>query len=208
MSVIFKDIIRSSRFFRIGNLVRETKARVGFGSLSGIFAVRASRRKPVGIPGDLDFVGRDDDDDAVEAPAPIGQHTFFFAARAGIPLHLEDERRLDDGHGRRIARENLVHPLPLRVDDGGMDNRIEVVEPATLKGQLSEMSAVQAAIRGNHVRTEGADNFGVDRLARLHHLAAQLIGFDDVGAQFAQITRNGALAAAQSACESDSKHVE
>lgn len=201
-SCVFNDIVCVCCFFRIGNLVGETEAGIGFGSL----AACDLRGNSGGIAGDFDFVGRGDDDDAVNAPAPIGQHALFFAAGAGVAHHLEDERRLNDGYGCRIVRQNLVHPMPLRRDYGGMDNGVELVETATLKSQLGQTRAAEAAIGADDLWAEGADNFGVDGLAGLHQLPAQFIGFDHVGAQFAQVARDSAFAAAQAAGEPDAKH--
>ena len=60
------------------------------------------------VAGDLEFVGRGDDDDAIDAAAPVGEDAFRFAAGAGVAHHFKDQRRFDDGDGGGIAREDLV----------------------------------------------------------------------------------------------------
>jgi hypothetical protein len=66
----------------------------------------------------------------------------------------------------------------------------------TLKGHLGQPRAIQSTIGVNDLRAEDADNLRENRLPRLHQLPAQLIGLDDLRAQRAQHSRNGALAAA------------
>ena len=54
--------------------------------------------------------------------------------------------------------------------------------------------------------TEVADDLVEDRLARLHQLAAQSVGLDDLRAELAQHGGDGAFAAAEAAGEAYAKH--
>jgi hypothetical protein len=66
-----------------------------------------------------------------------------------------------------------------------MHDGIEVVEAAALEGQFGQTGAVETAIGGDDFRTKGADNLTIDGLAGLHHLAAERVGLNDVGAELA-----------------------
>ena len=135
------------------------------------------------------LVGRGDEDDAVNATAPVGEDAFLFAAGTGVADYLKDKRGLDDSDGRGIAGEDLFHPLLLGGDDGRMDDGVEVVEAATLEGELSETGAVDSAVWAHDFGAECADDLGVDGLAGFHHLAAKRVGFNDVGAEFTEKCR-------------------
>ncbi len=80
-----------------------------------------------------------------------------------------------------------------------MHNGVQFVQPPALKGQFSQPRAIQSAIRRDDLRTKRPHNFRINRLPRLHQRPAQLIGLDNLSAQFAQGGGNGALAAAQPA---------
>src|SRR5208337_4329584 len=116
--------------------------------------------------------------------------------------HFKDERRLYDGNGGGILREDLVHPLLLGGDHGRVNDGVEVVEAAALEGEFGEADAIEAAIGAYDFRAECADDLGVDKVAGFHHFAAEGVGFNNVRAQFTQECGDGAFAAAEAACES------
>jgi hypothetical protein len=87
-----------------------------------------------------------------------------------------------------------------------MDDGIQFICTTGLKGQFRQAGTVQAAIRGDYLRTEDADNFVKNGLAWFHECAAQGIGLDDRCAEFAEISGDGAFAAAQAAGKADSQH--
>jgi hypothetical protein len=189
---VFEDVVGAGGFVGVGNLVAEADAGFsGSGSLGGGIGAYAS-----GVAGYFGFVGGCDDDDAVDAVAPVGEDGFGFAAGAGVALDLKDQRRLDDGYGGGIASEDFGHPAALLGDDGGMDDGVEFLQAAALEGKIGEVEAVEAAVRGNDFRTEDTDDLGKDGLAGLHEGAAQLVGFDDLSAEFAEYGGYGAFAAA------------
>lgn len=194
---VVKDIVGLGGLFGIGDLVAEAEAGVGFGGV----ADGTGGRDAGGVTGDLEVVGRGDDDDAVDAAAPVGEDGFRFAAGAGVADDFEDEGGFDDGNGGGVAREDLVHHAALKVDDGGMDDGVELLEPVAREGELSEARAVEMAVWGEDFRAEGADDFGEDGLAGLHEVAAKGVGFDDLSAVFTEHGGDGGFAAAEAAGE-------
>ena len=94
----------------------------------------------------FDFVGCGDHNDAIDPSPPVGKHALFLASGEGVAHHLKDQRRLDHGHGRGIAREDLVHPPPLGFNGGRVDDGVQLLQAAFAEGQLSEAGAVEAAI--------------------------------------------------------------
>ena len=176
----------------IGDLVRETDA----GVFLGDGAADGGCADACGITLDLELIGSDDHDDAVDATAPICEKCLAFAASAGIAFNFEDQSRLDYGYGCGIGGEAGFHPLALGGDDGRMDDGVQFIESPTLKSEGGEAGAGEATGGCDDVGAEGTDDFGIDLLARFHEGAAQVVGFDDVCAQFAQNACDGALAAA------------
>ena len=73
--------------FGIGNLAGEPDA----GVAGGCFAGRAGLGDTGGVASNLDVVGRSEDDDVIEAPAPVGKNSCLLAAGAGVTLHFEDQ---------------------------------------------------------------------------------------------------------------------
>src|ERR1700740_181112 len=141
--------------------MRQTVACVGFGSFAG--GVR--KTEPVNETLDLQVVRRSDNNDAIDAAAPVGKYGFALAAPAGIALRLKDERRDDDGDSSWIALKDLVQPPHLNVNDGGMDGGFQFIDPATTKGQFGEMCAVKLAIGAYDFIAEDAHDFIEDGLA-------------------------------------------
>ncbi len=146
------------------------------------FAVRG--RDAGGVAGDLECIGRGNDNDAIDAAAPAGQSALAFAAGAGIAHHFKDQRRLDDGNSPGIARKDLVHPLVLGLDHGRMDDGVQLLQAAFAKGKLGQAGAVELAVGVDHLRAKMLDDCRIDRLAGLHQRAAKLIGFNHVSAEF------------------------
>ena len=68
-------------------------------------------------------------------------------AGASVALHFKDQRRHHHCHRRRIAHENLVHPSPLRLNHRRMHDRVQLLQPSPLKGQLGQPRPIQPAIR-------------------------------------------------------------
>ena len=199
----FQEHSRRGRLFRH----RESGARGGGARrLRRLRGPGRSGADAGGIAGDLELVGSGDDDDAIKAATPIGKDTILFAAGAGIALHFEDQRGLDYGYGGGIARKDVIHPSLLGAMTAGWTMAFSSLRRPPWKAN----SARRARFRRPSGLTTSGPNARtiscIDLLAGLHQLAAQLIGFDDLGAQFAQVARDGALAAAQTAGESYSQH--
>src|ERR1700723_4768867 len=83
---------------------------------------------------------------------------------------------------------------------------IQLLHTVAIECQLGQPGAIQPAIGIDHPRAKDADDLGIDTLARLHERAAQLVGFDHLGAQRAQQAGYRAFAAAQAAGEPYAQH--
>ncbi len=95
-------------------------------------------------------------------------------ARA-FTLCLKDERGDNDGDCGGIAREDPLHPLSLRFNHGGMHDGVEFLDPATLKRELGESGAYQAAVGSGDFGTEAAEDLGIHLLTRFHEGAAEFV---------------------------------
>src|SRR5580698_7086489 len=87
-----------------------------------------------------------------------------------------------------------------------MDDGVQVMQASAGEGELGEFAAIQTAVRADDFRPEDAGYLGVDGLSRLHERAAELVGFDDFGAEFAETRGYSAFAAAEAAGEADAQH--
>ena len=142
ISRVFEDIIGACGLLRVGDLMREADAGIGFsGGVRGFGCADAR-----GVAGDFELVGRGDDDDAVNATAPVGQHGFAFAAGAGVALHFKNQCRLDHRDGGGIAGKDRIHPQALGGDYGGMDDGVQLVQPSAPEGQFGQARPIQAAL--------------------------------------------------------------
>ena len=74
------------------------------------------------------------------------------------------------------------------------------------KREFGESGAFQVAIGSGDFGTEAAEDLGIHLLTRFHKGAAQFIGLDHLGAQFAEKMRHRAFAAAEAACKTDAQH--
>jgi len=166
-------------------------------------ARRADARR---IASNLQFVRRRYYNHPVDAPMQIGQRRIRLATGPRIAHHFKDQRRLNHRHGRGIACKDLLHPARLRLDRCRMHDRIQLLHAPAAKGKLCQPRAVQAPIGCEHFRAKVLHNLVEDLLAGLHQRAPQRVSFDHLRAQLAQIAGHGALAAAQTAGESDTQH--
>ncbi len=161
------------------------------------------------VAGDAQRLGGGDEQDAIEAATPVGERAGGFAAQAGVALDLEDERGLDDGDGGGITSKDSFCLLLLGGDDGGVDDGVEFVEIVLAafagEGEPGERGAVELAVGGDDCGSEAVDDGVVNGLARLHELATERVGLDDVSAERAEARGDGGFAAAESAGESDAE---
>jgi len=131
---VVDDVVAARDFGGVGELRGEAQAGVAFGG--GALFGRDVRRENAGEEAlDLEVVGRGDEDDAIEALTPVGD---------GAPgFGFEDESRLDDDDGVRVASEDFVGEALLLGDDGRVDDAIELVEAALGESKGREAGAVQ-----------------------------------------------------------------
>ena len=87
-----------------------------------------------------------------------------------------------------------------------MHDAVQRVGLIMLKRQLGQGFAIERAIAADHARSKGLRNRRVNRLSRLHQLAAQLVGGNHRCAQPLKHARHSALAAAQPPCQANSQH--
>jgi len=121
-----------------------------------------------------------------------------FRLGSGVTDYLKDQRRLDNGYAAGSRRR----PLP-SIAAGGDDCRMTIAF-SSLRRPPSKASLASGAVEAG-IWMEHSDECAHDwnrRLAGLHHLAAKLVGLDDLCAEVAQESGDGALAAAQAAGES------
>jgi len=93
--------------------MRQPPARIGLNSfpprrrrpVAGDPDLGACRTDASYVAGNLQLIRSRHNDDAVDAPPPVGQHALMLAAGAGIALRLKDQRRLEDGHCAGVARK-------------------------------------------------------------------------------------------------------
>ena len=85
----------------------------------------------------------------------------------------------------------------------GWDDGVEVVETAALEGEARERGAVEGAVRREDGGAELFDDGVEDGLARLHELATEIVGRQDVGAVRGEHARDRGFAAAETAGEAD-----
>ena len=102
--------------------------------------------------------------------------------------------------------KTAFHPALLRGDDGGVDDGVQVIQPAFAESKLGEAGAVKMAIGKDDSGTEGADDVVVNLVPRLHEGAAQLVSFDHLGAEGAKLRRDGGFAAAETAGKAYAEH--
>jgi hypothetical protein len=98
-----------------------------------------------------------------------------------------------------MVGEDLLHPVLLGCDDGGMNDCIQVIKAAALKSELGQTGAVEMSIGVYDIGTEGADDLLIDEVAGFHHFTAEGIGFNDVCAEIAEDGCDGAFAAPEAA---------
>ena len=106
-----------------------------------------------------------------------------------------------------MARKNLIHPKLLSGNHRRMNDGVQLLQTAVFEGQIGQPRALQAAIGAKNFRAKGAHNPRENRLPRLHQRASQFVGHNDLRAQRGQHGRDCAFAAAQTASESNSKHL-
>ncbi len=170
---VFKQIVGPRGLFAVGNLVGQPGAGVGLGSWSRFCG---GRRDALHVAGDLCAVGRGDQDDAVDALAPLGEDGVRLAAFAGIAFDLKDQRRDDHGHGCRIALEDLGSSTAaaLRSPPDGRSRSVPYAPAA--EGEFGKPSAVEPAIRQENAVAKHADNLVEPAWPGSISCAAQLIG--------------------------------
>jgi len=136
---VFNHVVGTGGLQIVRNLVGDAGAGVGFGSGAGFW-----RNAEAGdVARDAEAFGRGDDDDAVHAASPVGQQVAVFTACMGVALHLKDERGDDDGDGGGVVREELVGPLALRFNDGGVDDGVQLLQAAFRERDFSKPAAVE-----------------------------------------------------------------
>ena len=100
-SFIIKNIVRLGGFFSVGDLVGEALAGVGFGGFAG----GAGGGEARDVAGNFQVVWRGDEDDAIDAAAPIGEpprrrrpvaggpgeHAFSLASGSGVADNFKDK---------------------------------------------------------------------------------------------------------------------
>ncbi len=87
-----------------------------------------------------------------------------------------------------------------------MDDGVELFDAALCECKSRELGAVKLAVGKNDARAEVLNDGVVDRFARLHQVARDLVGLQDVGAMLREEHGCGGLAAAEAAGKSDAQH--
>ncbi len=114
--------------------MRQARTRIGLNR----FRADSIRRKSCRVPCDLRVIGSGYNNDAIDAPTPIGHNAVFDTARQGIALHFKDKRRDHHCDGGAIAREDVLHPALLRLNHGGMDDGVQGLKTPAFKGQFRQ----------------------------------------------------------------------
>jgi hypothetical protein len=87
-----------------------------------------------------------------------------------------------------------------------MDDGVQLVDASALKCKLRQLRAVESAVRRKDFPSEFTHNLIEDGLAWLHHLASEDVGFNDLGAERAQVGGDSRFAAAESTGETYAEH--
>lgn len=194
---IVDDHVAAGNLDGLGKLRGEAGAGIALGAgtlFRGSIAWKHPREEAL----DLQLVGGRDQDDAVEAAAPL---------RDGAPgLGFEDERGLDEDNGVRVAGKKVVHSALLLGDDRGMDNAVQFGQAAVVEDEIREARPVQRAVVAKNRGTEVLDDGQVNGLPWLHEFTRNPIGFEDGEAMFAQQSGDSGLATSEAAGESDTQH--
>ncbi len=94
----------------------------------------------------------------------------------------------------------------MQVDNGGMNDGVQVLQAVLFEGDFGESRAVQAAIGGEHLRAEVRDDLIEDVMSGFHEVAAKSVGLDNDGAEIAQHDSDGGFTAAETAGQAYAKH--
>src|ERR1035438_2914900 len=87
-----------------------------------------------------------------------------------------------------------------------MDDLVELVEAAFREGKRRQSGPVERAVGPNDGGAEVFADAAEDFLARLHHLARDSVGLEDVDAMLAQDAGHGGFAAAETTREAYTQH--
>src|SRR5215467_1004718 len=114
---------------------------------------------------------------------------------------FEDQRGFYDRYCVRIALADLVHPLIFMLDHGGMNDGVQF-QNALFSGSrvffergLREAAAIDGFVGIDYSAAKTAHDFVVDRTTRLHEPVRDVIGFDEMRAEFHKQIADGGFAA-------------
>ena len=131
-------------------------------------------------------------------------HNFVEAvAHAG----LKDQRRLNHHDGIRLIAGDLIHPLGFALDHRRMHQPVQLLHHVATEGLFRQFAPANAAICFDDVRAKMFHYFGINRLARLHEFAGELVGIVDLGPVAGQHKGHGGFATGQSSGQSNAQHV-
>ncbi len=162
--------IGSFNFFFVGNLRCHAASYLGAGSV-----FRDSKAASITLNALFGMAGHDDQ--TVKTPGDT---------------RFEDQGSFNDGNGIRIAPADFLHPLVLVRDHGGVDNFVEFLYPRrdarrrparNAKCGCGQSGTIDASIGVQDLAAEAADDFLVNRAARLHERVRHGIGLDQVRAE-------------------------
>jgi hypothetical protein len=169
---------RELEFFLYGKLCGDTAA--------GIRFAEATRNEALQLL--LRFAPSNDDAVETSVNTRFDQQSGFHKGSVERALAFPFLKLTEDGFG-----------------DAGVNDGVQAVEfGAVVENDGAELRAVDMAIRGDNGRPEFLQDFVVGRLARLDKFMSEGIGIEDGKAHIAQHGGNGALAAGDSAGESES----
>jgi hypothetical protein len=135
--------------------------------------------------------------------APSDDEAIEFFVNAGF----HEKRSFDKCSVARALAGPFVELAQDGLGDSRMDDGVQAVEFRAIgKNERSQLGAVHALLAIGDARTEFAENLVVSGLAGLDELVRERISVENRETHIAQHGSNGALAAGDSAGESESQH--
>jgi hypothetical protein len=122
---------------------------------------------------------------------------------------FENQRSLDNGDGVRISLSDVVHPLVFVLDNGWMDNLVQLLDAGRSSGARGESNSreprpINGSIGIQNCPAKMTDNFIVNRPARKHQVVSNCVRLDQTRPQLDEHFADRRFAARDAAGESDS----
>ena len=201
VAVIGEHVVDELRFGLVTSLPVEAAAGIGLQAGDAVGREDGAGGGAIDVAGYFADLRGSDEDEAIEAVAPA-------VPGAAAVKGLEEKGGLDQDDGVGIAVGDGGGEFRLMVDDGGMDDSVELLDAAIHEGDTGESGAIEGAGWGENGRAEVVDDGGEDELARLHEVSTDGVCLKDVSTKVTEEPGDGGFAAAETAGEADAEHGE